>query len=102
MEKNCKFCEHRNNGCDEAPCNQCGLDCELWERRKYPPGTTDINDIKQDELREIGFFICDVEDDGQVFRINQALLDEPFDKIMDGIKKIRRLMRESGEKNLKH
>lgn len=62
----------------------------------------DIRELKTKEMVEIQDFCYQVEEYGHIFHLDHKLLDEPFDKIMDGIKKIRRLMRESGEKNLKH
>ena len=55
----------------------------------------DIKDIKKNEVQEIIDFYYDLQDYGHIFHLEPKLLDEPFKKILEGIKGVRDLMDES-------
>ena len=55
----------------------------------------DIKQIKQIEIQEIRDFLEGLEDYGHIYHYPPEKLDEPFMKILEGIKEIQELMKES-------
>lgn len=52
----------------------------------------DIGEIKRDEIIQIKDFLQEIEDYGFVYRYPAENLDDPFNKILEGIKEIQQLM----------
>jgi hypothetical protein len=57
----------------------------------------DIKEIKKQEMDEILDFYHGIEEYGHIFYLDPKLLDEPFKKILEGIKAIEDMMKESYE-----
>ncbi len=55
----------------------------------------DIKELKEIEMIEILDFHQHIEDYGHIFLLDPKLLDEPFKKIMDGIKEVQQMMDDS-------
>lgn len=55
----------------------------------------DIKDLKPHELQEIIDFYYRIEEFGHIFHLDPKLLDEPFNKILEGINEIDNLMNDS-------
>ncbi len=55
----------------------------------------DIKKLKPQELQEIIDFFYYIEDYGHVFYLEPELLDKPFNKIIEGISEIRKMMDDS-------
>lgn len=55
----------------------------------------DIAILKKDELQEIRNFCQLIEEYGHIFLMEPHLLDEPFNKILEGIKEIEQMMDDS-------
>jgi hypothetical protein len=56
-----------------------------------------ITEIKRDEFEEIQDFCESLREYGHIYHYPPEKLDEPFNKIMEGIKEIQRLMDDSWE-----
>jgi hypothetical protein len=56
-----------------------------------------INKLKQKEMQEIKDFCRQMEEYGHIFYLDPKLLDEPFNKILEGIKEIQQMMKDSFE-----
>lgn len=56
-----------------------------------------IVEIKQEEVNEIYGFLEGLQDYGHIFHYPPEKLDVPFGKIMEGIKEIEQLMKDSFE-----
>lgn len=54
-----------------------------------------IKDIKSEEMQEIIDFYYGIEEYGHIYHYPPERLDEPFNKIMEGIKEINKLMNDS-------
>jgi hypothetical protein len=54
-----------------------------------------IGDIKEAEMQEIIDFYYGIEEYGHIFHLDPKLLDEPFKKIMEGMKEVRKMMDDS-------
>jgi len=54
-----------------------------------------IREIKSTEVGEIYDFLDVLNDYGHIFHLDPKLLDAPFEKIMDGIKEIEKMMDDS-------
>ena len=57
----------------------------------------DIKKLKPSEIQEIRDFLDGLEEYGHIYHYPPEKLDEPFNKILEGIEEIRKLMRESFE-----
>lgn len=57
----------------------------------------DIKEIKNIEVGEIYDFLEGLQDYGHIYHYSPEKLDEPFKKIMEGIKEIQKLMKDSFE-----
>ncbi len=57
----------------------------------------DIKKIKPEEIQEIRDFLESMEEYGHIYHFPPERLDEPFNKILEGISEIRKLMKESFE-----
>lgn len=57
----------------------------------------DIKEIKKEEINEIQDFLEGLEDYGHIYHYSPEKLDEPFKKILEGIKEIQQLMKDSFE-----
>jgi len=55
----------------------------------------DIKELKKAEMIEIIDFYYHIEDYGHIFHLDPKLLDEPFKKIIEGIKAIEKMMDDS-------
>lgn len=55
----------------------------------------DIKEIKKHEMEEIYDFCNHIEVYGHIFRFQPEMLDEPFNKILEGIKEVKKLMDDS-------
>jgi hypothetical protein len=55
----------------------------------------DIKELKSQEMEEIIDFYQHIEDYGHVFHLDPKLLDVPFNKILEGISEIRKMMDDS-------
>ena len=51
-----------------------------------------INDLKKLELEEIQDFVFFIEEYGHIFYGETTELKDPFDKILDGIKEVRKIV----------
>lgn len=58
---------------------------------------SDIKKIKNEEMDDIQNFCNVIEEYGHIFHMNTELLDEPFNKIMEGISEVHKMMDESWE-----
>lgn len=56
-----------------------------------------IKKLKPNEIQEIKDFLDGLEEYGHIYHYPPEKLDEPFNKILEGIEEIRKLMRESFE-----
>jgi len=56
---------------------------------------SDIMKIKKVEMSEIIDFYYKIEEYGHIFHLDEKLLDEPFNKIMQGISEIEKMMDDS-------
>lgn len=56
-----------------------------------------IKKLKPNEIQEIRDFLDGLEEYGHIYHYPPEKLDEPFNKILEGIEEIRKLMRESFE-----
>ena len=54
-----------------------------------------IAEIKKDEIQEIMDFLGLIEDYGHIFHMDTDLLDEPFNKIIENIKLISKMIDDS-------
>lgn len=57
----------------------------------------DIAKIKEYEMSEILDFWQNIQDYGHIFHYSVEKLDEPFNKIMEGIQEIQKMMNDSFE-----
>ena len=57
----------------------------------------DIKKIKRFEMEEIQDFCNSIEEYGHIYHYPAERLDEPFNKIMEGIEEVQKLMRDSFE-----
>lgn len=57
----------------------------------------DIKKIKEQELHDISNFLEVLEEYGHVYHFPPEKLDEPFNKILEGIQEIHELMKDSYE-----
>ena len=55
----------------------------------------DIKEIKPTEIQEIYDFLEGLQDYGHIYHLPPERLDEPFNKILEGIAEIQKLMNES-------
>ena len=55
----------------------------------------DIKNIKTNEIQEIYDFLEGLQDYGHIYHLPPDRLDEPFNKILEGIAEIQKLMNES-------
>ncbi len=55
----------------------------------------DIKNIKTNEIQEIYDFLEGLQDYGHIYHFPPERLDEPFNKILEGIAEIQKLMKES-------
>ena len=55
----------------------------------------DIKDIKKEEMGDIIDFYYGIEEFGHIYHFPPERLDEPFKKIMEGIKEVQQLMDDS-------
>jgi hypothetical protein len=55
----------------------------------------DIKELKPQEMQEIIDFYHHIEDYGYIFHFEPEKLDEPFNKIIEGISEIRKMMDDS-------
>jgi hypothetical protein len=55
----------------------------------------DIKDIKKEELDEIIDFWQSIKEYGHIYHYPPEKLDKPFEKIMEGIREIQKLMNDS-------
>jgi hypothetical protein len=55
----------------------------------------DINEIKKAEMIEIIDFYYKIEEYGHIFHLDPKLLDEPFKKIIEGMKAVEEMMNDS-------
>lgn len=58
---------------------------------------SDITKIKQYELEEILDFYNGVKEYGHIYHFPDKNLDEPFNKIMEGIEEIQQMIKDSFE-----
>ena len=57
----------------------------------------DIKQIKKEQVTEIYDFLQTLQDYGHIYHYPPEKLDEPFQKIMQGIEEIQKLMKDSFE-----
>ena len=57
----------------------------------------DIKEIKKTEIVEIQDILYHIEDFGHIFHYPPEKLDDPFNKILEGISEIKKLMDDSYE-----
>lgn len=57
----------------------------------------DIKDIKKYEISEIYDFLEGLQEYGHIYHYPPEKLDEPFNKILEGIEEVHRLMKDSFE-----
>lgn len=57
----------------------------------------DIKEIKSTEISEMYDFLEGLQDYGHIFHYPPEKLDEPFKKIIEGIKEVHQLMNDSFE-----
>lgn len=57
----------------------------------------DIKKIKSDEIQEIYNFLDGLQEYGHIYHFPPENLDVPFKKILEGIKEIQKLMKDSFE-----
>ena len=57
----------------------------------------DIAIIKKEEISEIYDFLDGLRDYGHIYHYLPERLDEPFQKILDGIQEVQQLMKDSYE-----
>lgn len=57
----------------------------------------DIKKLKQYEIQEMIDFYCHLEEYGHIFHLDPKLLERPFEKIMEGISEVRKMIEESYE-----
>lgn len=55
----------------------------------------DIKEIKKQEVGEIVDFYYHLQDYGHIYHYEPEKLDEPFNKIIEGIQEVRKLMDDS-------
>jgi hypothetical protein len=55
----------------------------------------DIKEIKKEEVSEMYDFLKGLQDYGHIYHYPPEKLDDPFKKIMEGIKEIQQLMEDS-------
>lgn len=58
---------------------------------------SDIKEIKAQEMSDIQDFCYSIEEYGHIYHYPADKLDEPFNKIMEGIHEIAELMKDSFE-----
>jgi len=54
-----------------------------------------IGEIKKQEMQDIIDFYYGIEEYGHIFHMDPKLLDEPFNKILEGIETINKMMNDS-------
>lgn len=57
----------------------------------------DIKELKKPEMQEILDFYYGIEEYGHIYHYPPEKLDEPFRKILEGIKEVQKLMDDSYE-----
>lgn len=57
----------------------------------------DIKKLKPNEIQDIRDFLEGLEEYGHIYHYEPERLDEPFNKILEGIAEIQKLMKESFE-----
>lgn len=57
----------------------------------------DIGEIKKEEMQEILDFYYGIQEYGHIFHMDPKLLDEPFNKILEGIQCVNQMMKDSFE-----
>lgn len=55
----------------------------------------DIKQIKNSEMQEIADFCQRIDEYGHIFHLDPTLLDEPFKKILEGIREIDNMIDDS-------